>query len=126
MPLDPRLPVVVGVGQLLRRPEPEDVPTLAEPADMMVEALRLAADDSGAGAKLLERADSVRVVELLSWRYANPGALVAERVGASPRQTLKSRTGGNTPQALVNSTAAAIQTGELDVALICGAEAVYT
>lgn len=126
MTLDPRLPVVVGVGQLLRHPEPEDVPSLSEPADMMVEALRQAAADSGAGDPLLAKADSVRVVELLSWRYANPAALVAERVGASPRQTVRSTTGGNTPQALVNDTAAAIQRGELDVALIAGAEAIYT
>ena len=126
MPLDPRLPVVVGVGQLVRRPRPEDVPSLAEPADMMVEALRLAAADSGAGDALLQRADSIRIVDLLSWRYANPAALVAERIGASPRETLRTTTGGNTPQALVNDTAAAIQRGDLDVALVAGAEAIYT
>src|SRR5688572_6325648 len=77
--LDPRTPVIVGVGQTLRRPETlEGVP---EPAEMMIDALRLAADDASPGARLLEAADSIRVVELLSWRYANPGALLAERLG---------------------------------------------
>lgn len=126
MPPDPRLPVIVGVGQLVRHPEPADVPDLAEPVDMMAEAARRAAEDSGAGDALLRRVDSIRVVELLSWRYPNPGLLLAERLGASPRQAMLSRTGGNTPQALVNDTAESIQKGELDVALIAGAEAVYT
>ncbi|MDQ1446438.1 MAG: acetyl-CoA C-acetyltransferase, partial [Acidimicrobiaceae bacterium] len=127
MTLDPRLPVLVGVGQLLRHPEPDEVPSLAEPADMMADAVRLAAADAGpGGSSLVAKADSVRVVDLLSWRYTNPAALVAERVGASPRQTLRTTTGGNTPQALVNDTAAAIQRGDLDVAVIAGAEAVYT
>lgn len=124
MALDPRTPVIVGVGQTLRRPETlEGVP---EPAEMMIDALRLAADDAVPGARLLEAADSIRVVELLSWRYANPGALLAERLGASPRETMRTATGGNSPQALLNRTAEDIQRGDLDVALIAGAEAMYS
>ncbi|HEV7888299.1 MAG TPA: acetyl-CoA acetyltransferase [Acidimicrobiales bacterium] len=126
MSLDPRLPVVVGVGQLVRHPEPDDVPGLEEPVDMMAEAARRAGQDSGVGDGLLRRADSIRTVDMLSWRYANPALLLAERLGCSPRQTLKSTVGGNSPQALVNDTADAIARGELDVALIAGAEAVYT
>ncbi|MBV9933565.1 MAG: hypothetical protein JO367_04620, partial [Actinobacteria bacterium] len=122
--MDPRSPVIVGVGQSLRRLD--NAEGAAEPVAMMAEVLRLAADDSGAGDTLLKRADSVRIVELLSWPYVNPALLVADLVGASPRQTVKTTTGGNSPQLLVNDTAAAIQRGELDVALIAGAEAVYT
>jgi acetyl-CoA C-acetyltransferase len=124
--LDPRLPVVVGVGQLLRHPEPADVPSLSEPVDMMAEAVRLAAADTGAGDALLRRADSVRTVDILSWRYANPAQLLADRLGLAPRQTVRAVTGGNTPQALVNDSAAAIQRGDLDVVVIAGAEAIYT
>ena len=124
MALDPRTPVIVGVGQTQRRPESlEGIP---EPAEMMSDALRLAADDARGGSKLLEAADSIRVVELLSWRYANPGTLLAERLGASPRETMRTGTGGNSPQMLVNRTAADIQRGDLDVVLIAGAEAMYT
>jgi acetyl-CoA C-acetyltransferase len=126
MPLDPRLPVIVGVGQTVRRPAPEDVADVSEPVDMMAEALRLAASDSGAARDLLGRVESVRVPELLSWRYANPALLLAERVGARPRQTVVTPTGGNSPQALVNDAADAIQRGDLDVAVVAGAEAVYT
>jgi acetyl-CoA C-acetyltransferase len=124
MALDPRTPVIVGVGQTLRRLH--DAAGAGEPVDMMVDALRVAADDSGAGSVLLERADSVRVIEVLSWRYPNPAVLIAERVGASPRQLVKSTTGGNSPQMVLNDTAAAIQRGEVDVALIAGAEAMNT
>ena len=124
MPLDPRTPVIVGVGQTLRRLE--SPAGASEPVEMMVDALRMAADDSGAGAALLARADSVRVIEVLSWRYANPALLVAERVGASPRQLVKSTTGGNSPQMVLNDAAAAVQRGDLDVVLITGAEAMNT
>ena len=124
--LDPRTPVVVGVAQAVRRPSPDDVSEASEPADMMADVLRAAAADSGAGAVVLERADSVRTVDLLSWPYANPAAAVAERIGASPRETVHTTLGGNSPQLLVNDAAAAVQRGELDVVLVAGAEAVYT
>jgi acetyl-CoA C-acetyltransferase len=122
MALDPRTPVVVGVAQTLRRPDPAEA---TDPVDMMVEALRLAADDSG-GDGLLEKADSVRVAAVLSWRYTDPGAIVATRLGISPRQTVVTTTGGNSPQMLLNDTAHAIQQSDVDVALLAGAEAMYT
>jgi acetyl-CoA C-acetyltransferase len=124
MALDPRTPVLVGSGQTLRRLE--SAAGASEPVDMMVDALRAAAEDSGAGAKLLERADSIRVIEVLSWRYPNPAELLAERIGASPRELVKSTTGGNSPQMVLNDAAAAVQRGDLDVVLLAGAEAMYS
>ena len=35
-----------------------------------------------------------------SWKYPDPGALLARRVGASPRTTITTTVGGNTPQML--------------------------
>ncbi|HLK42292.1 MAG TPA: acetyl-CoA acetyltransferase [Thermoleophilia bacterium] len=124
LPIDPRTPVLVGEGQLLRHPTPrDDLAALDEPVDMMAEALRQAA----AGREsLLKRADAVFTVELLSWRYANAARSLADRLGAAPRRLARSAVGGNSPQLLVNEAARAIQRGELDVALIAGAEAVYT
>jgi acetyl-CoA C-acetyltransferase len=60
---------------------------------------------------------------MLSWRYRDPGALVATRLGAAPRQSVYTTGGGQTPQALVNRTALDIAAGEVDVVLIGGAEA---
>lgn len=119
MPIDPRTPVLVGAGQLVQKVAPEEA---LEPVDMIAEAARRAAEDAGAPG-LLGAVDSVRVVSLLSWRYADPGALIAERVGASPRETAITTMGGNSPQTLVNKTALAVARGDLDVALLGGAEA---
>jgi acetyl-CoA C-acetyltransferase len=123
MTLDPRTPVIVGIGQISRRPSSPD--EALEPVDLMAEATRAAVADTGADG-LLRRVQSVRVVEVLSWRYHDPAALVAERIGASPRETVVSTVGGNSPQMLVNRTAASIRAGELDVAVITGAESMYS
>jgi acetyl-CoA C-acetyltransferase len=123
MALDPRTPVIVGVSQTLRRPDPADA---SEPAEMMVEALRLASDDSGAASLLLQQADSIRVPKVVSWPYTDPGALVAARVGAQSAETVYCTPGGNTPQLLVNDAAAAIARGARRVVLLVGAEATYT
>jgi len=45
---------------------------------------------------------------------------------ASPKESLISPDGGNTPQTLVNRTALAIEAGELDVAVLVGAEGIYS
>lgn len=127
--VDPRLPVLVGTGQLSQRVDRGE-PSL-EPTEMMAEALRRAAADAGcpagtgtgAGSTLLRAADSVRTVGLLSWRYRNPGALVAGLVGASPRHSIVTTAGGNSPQMLVNQAARDIASGAADVVLIAGAEA---
>jgi acetyl-CoA C-acetyltransferase len=118
--LDPRLPVLVGAGQLSNRVDRGAVPL--EPADLMVEALRLAEVDS-TGTGLLARADSVRVVNELSWQYRNCPALVAERIGASPRQTVYSVMGGNYVQSMVNRAALDIAAGDADVVVLAGGEA---
>src|SRR5689334_7547990 len=104
MSIDPRTPVVVGAGQTLRRPTTVD--ELVEPLDLMVEALERAAEDTGVGRALLEEAQSLRVVESLGWRTPDPGALVAGRLGITPAESVQSATGGNSPQMLVNDTAA--------------------
>ena len=119
MALDPRTPVVVGGGQVTQKVPPEEA---GSPAALMAEAARRAADDAGAPG-LLGALESVRVVMQLSRRYADAGALVAAELGAAPRQTAVTTMGGNSPQTLVNATARAVQTGGLDVALVCGAEA---
>jgi acetyl-CoA C-acetyltransferase len=116
--LDPRLPVLVGVGQLSQ----SDGDRSLEPADLMVEAARRAERDSGTTG-VLSTVDSVRVINEFSWRYPDPGFLVAERLGASPAETVTTVTGGNYVQALVNRTALDIQAGRNDLVLLTGGEA---
>jgi acetyl-CoA C-acetyltransferase len=119
--MDPRAPVVVGVGQTSQR-EPAD--TAKPPIELFEAAARAAEVD--AGAALLARVDIVAVVQIVSWRYPDPGALLARRLGISPRRTAVTTVGGNSPQLLVNEFGERIQRGECDVVLIGGAESMYT
>lgn len=119
--VDPRTPVLVGAGQISNRVD-RGADAL-EPVDLIAEALRRAAEDSGVGDAALTGADAVHTVGLLSWRYRDPGRLVAQRVGASPRATTVTGMGGNGPQSLVNLVCLAIQRGDTDLALLGGAEA---
>jgi acetyl-CoA C-acetyltransferase len=121
MPVPSRTPVLVGAGQWSNRVDRGE--PAVEPAELMAEALRRAAADSGAGAALLAGADAVRVVSSFSGRYRNAARLVAERIGASPRDEAVSPVGGNEPQALVNRACLDIAAGDADTVLVCGAEA---
>ncbi|WP_312030215.1 acetyl-CoA acetyltransferase [Actinomycetospora sp. TBRC 11914] len=119
--MDPRTPVIVGVGQADGRVEGGDGSS-PEPVDLMAAAARAAGEDASARS-LLARLDSVRVVSLLSWRYQDPGRLLAERLGAAPRHTLLTGVGGNEPQELVTSAARDVAAGRADVVLVAGGEA---
>ncbi|AFM17574.1 acetyl-CoA acetyltransferase [Mycolicibacterium chubuense NBB4] len=113
MPIDPRTPVLVGYGQVNQHTENPEV----EPVDLMVAAARDAADP-----RVLEAVDAVRVVNLLSWRYRDPGLLLAQRLRADKAVTRYTGIGGNVPQTLVNLACLDIQEGRADVVLIAGAE----
>ena len=113
MSLDPRTPVLVGAGQINQR----DESPATEPVDLMAAAAREAADP-----RILAAVDSVRVFNLLSWRYRDPGLLLAERIDATTATTRYSGIGGNTPQSLLNQACVDIQAGRAAVVLIAGAE----
>ena len=119
---DDPTPILVGAGQLTQR---EVSPAEAlEPVAMMEVVARRAADDAGAGPTLLGRIDSLAVVNVFCWPYANPPRLLAERLGIHPAEELYTTVGGSTPQWLVNETAERIAAGRVRVALLAGAEAV--
>ncbi len=120
---DPRLPVLVGGGQVNQRVDRGE-PALA-PTDLMAEAVRRAAADSGVADPgcLPAGADTVGTVNVLSWRYRDPAALVAPQVGASPARTWHTTAGGSSPQLLVNRAARDIASGAADLVVLCGAEA---
>ena len=99
----------------------DGIPDALEPADLMAEAIRAATADAGLGA--VPTPDALRVVRLFSCRYGNPGAVVARRLGIEPAHLGYGTVGGHTPQSIVNATAAEIQAGTLDVAVVTGAEA---
>ena len=114
--IDPRTPVLIGAGQVNHRDG--DAP---EPVDLLAEAARHAVDDCGA-ARALTAITSVRVVNILSRRYPDPAALVAERLGVTVGHTVLTTAGGQMPQALVDRAARDIVAGHAGVVLVGGAE----
>lgn len=119
--LDPHAPVIVGAGQIVQRPGDGDL----DPIGLAVEAVRRAGDDSGAGESLLRRAGSMRHVATTCWGYRDEAALIAATLGIVPRETVRTTVfGGDGPQRLVGDTARSIASGEVDVAVVSGAEAV--
>jgi acetyl-CoA C-acetyltransferase len=122
--IDPRTPVLVGAGQRSQRPDdPTEAP---EPIDLLAEAVRLADEDSGAARSVIHAADTVAVVDMVSWKYPDPGALLARRLGIDVRTTMTTTVGGNSPQLLVSEVSSAISRGDVRIAVIGGAECVHT
>ncbi len=118
MAIDPRTPVIVGAGQFLYRVDEGAEPM--QPTDVILEAVRLAEAD--AGASLAAAAGVVAVPLILSWRYTDPGRIIADAVGATAAKTWYPPMGGNTPQLMLNRLAVQMAAGDLDVAILCGGE----
>ncbi len=116
--LDPRTPVIVGAGQLNDRDHG------AEPIDLMVRCVEAAIGDAGTPT-LRDRIQAVRVVWGV-WPYRDPGRLVAARIGSPDARTTLTTMGGNQVYDLLIDTAGKIAGGDLDVAVICGAETLRT
>ncbi len=84
--VDPRTPVLIGAGQLSHRVDRgEAAPRAGRPRGR-----GRSAGPPRTAASATPRspgADAVHIVSILSFRYRDPGALVAERVGAAPQDT---------------------------------------
>jgi acetyl-CoA C-acetyltransferase len=119
MSLDPRSPVIIGVGQVLDRAS--DPTEALEPAELMARSVRAAFADAGLGGGP-RRVDSIRVINLLSWKYLDPARFVAERLGVETGERVHMTGGGNSPQSLVNITALDLLTGRADLVVLTGAE----
>lgn len=115
--IDPRTPVIVGVGQVAQRDATPE--SLRSPVGLFVDAARVAGAEAPG---LLEAVDTVAVVMIGSWSYPDPGALAARELGITPRTTMVTTVGGNSPQLAVNELAESIRRGERDVVLLGGGE----
>jgi acetyl-CoA C-acetyltransferase len=120
--LDPTTPVLVGVGQVSERAA--NVADAPEPAELIAAAARRADADAGARTSILTAVDTVAVVQIVSWRYPDPGRVVASRLAIEPARSIVTTVGGNSPQMLLNHLAGEVQAGRVRAALLCGGEAV--
>jgi acetyl-CoA C-acetyltransferase len=132
MPVDPRTPVVVGVGQFTERIDDPGYRGMSS-VELATEAVRAALADTGVDpatvAQAIEVFAGLRQFEICT-PFAKPplGASdnyvrsVAQRVGADPVRALLEPIGGNGPQKLMTEFAGAIAAGDVEVALILGSE----
>jgi acetyl-CoA C-acetyltransferase len=133
--LDPRTPILVGVGQWSERLDSPDY-TASSAVELAAAAAREALADTGAAAdvaKSVEVVAGVRQFEISSAGAAAPlgrsdnyPRSVARRVGADPRRAVLEVAGGQSPQHLVNEFSATIAEGEAEVVLLFGSEAIST
>jgi acetyl-CoA C-acetyltransferase len=122
--VDPRSPCIIGVGQLVHRPDEDPAP---EPLTMWERVVRAAAADTQATiGDVLTAIESLQIVYCQSWQYDDAPGRLSDALGIEPKHRLYSGIGGTTPQLLVNDAAEAIVAGDLDVGVVCGAEALDT
>jgi acetyl-CoA C-acetyltransferase len=113
---------LIGVAQRTVRPEEGEAP---EPLDLWEQMARAAAEDSG-GRGVIEAIESVGVVHTISWHYDDPPARLADRLGLAPGARHYSGLSGTSTQKFISSAAEAILAGQIDVALVTGAECLAT
>ncbi len=123
---DPRTPCIIGVAQRTWHPDEVGAEGAPEPLVMWEEVSREAAADTGAGTRALETLDSVQIVFCQTWQYDDAVERLTKRIGAEPRTRHYSGIGGTTPQVLVSQQCEAILRGDVDLALVTGAEALAT
>ena len=116
--------VLVGGGQLRKRPELDGPFEPTEPSRLMAQALERAARDAGLP-ELCRDADFIGCVQPLSWGYEDLPGRVAEHLGAKPAAGSETETGGEVPVQLLNEMAGLIRAGDVRIALLAGAEAMH-
>ncbi|MET0457478.1 MAG: acetyl-CoA acetyltransferase [Mycobacterium sp.] len=134
--VDPRTPIVVGVGQFAERIDDADYRGLsavelataaaqAAVADTGVDAAAIAdAIDTVAGVRQFEISGPMFVAPL--GKSTNYPRSVANRIGAAPAHAILEVAGGQSPQHLINELSATIAAGESEVAMVFGSEAIST
>ena len=135
MTVDPRTPVIVGVGQSAESIDDPDYRGMSS-VELATAAARAALPDCGADVHAVARAiDTVAGVRQFEISGPGPAPLgkstnyprsVAWRLGAEPARAVLEPVGGQGPQRLVTEFAAAIAAGESEVALIVGSDAIST
>ncbi len=117
--VDPRTPVLVGAGVAHQRSD--DPSESVEAVALMTTAVERAGADADAPG-LLAQAQAVYVPRG-TWRYRDPGRLIAERIGATARTVIAEL--GVLQSTPFTRACRAIANGDLDVAIVVGGEAKF-
>jgi acetyl-CoA C-acetyltransferase len=130
--VDPRTPVLVGVGQFTERVDDADYRGMSA-VELATEAARAALADTGAAAaKVAGAIDTVYALRQFEISSPMPAKLgksnnyprsVMQRVGGDPARVVLEPVGGQGPQKLVAEAGNTIAAGDADVVMIMGSEA---
>ncbi len=133
--MDERTPVIIGVGEASERIDAPAYKALS-PVALAASAAAAALEDAQAIAPLaphLQVIGAIRQFEISGpqavapfGRSNNLPRAIAKRIGADPDRAILEPVGGQGPQHLFNELAHEIGRGEIDLALIAGAEAIST
>jgi acetyl-CoA C-acetyltransferase len=118
--LPPNTPVIVGIG--FHQERMDDPTQCAEPYQLMVQAVRAAADDAGSEV-LLKQIESICVPQGM-WQYRNPGKLIADALGCPAAKSVISDL-GVLQLTLLSDLCRAIAAGEQHVGVVTGGEAQF-
>jgi acetyl-CoA C-acetyltransferase len=129
--VNPRTPVVVGVGQFTERIDDPAYRGMSS-VDLAAAAATAALADTGADvnavAEAIDTVVGIRQFEISSRGPAPLGSStnyprsVCNRIGSSPARAVLEPIGGQGPQHVVTEFAAAIASGDADVVLVLGSE----
>lgn len=118
-------PVIIGVGDI--RNGSTKVEHAREPAELMLDAIHQALQDTGLSSieELRSQIDSIDVVRTWTWAYGDLPGLLAARLNIQhpPKHQTYTENGGNQPAKILDEAARRISRGETKVALITGGEA---
>lgn len=117
------VPILVGAGQKSLKEEASK--GLPDPVAAIRDVIHAAADDAQCKA-LVEKADSLHIVNMTSWGFKDPPSIFAQGAGMNPKLKEYSAMGGQSPQQLVNRAADNLAAGRSSIAVIAGCEAWYT
>lgn len=136
MSIDPRTPVIVGVGQAAERIDDADYRAMS-PVELAGAAAQAALADCGANSEQIAAAIDA-VVATRAFEISIPKApaplgksnnfprSVARLIGADPARAVLDKVGGQGPQKLLTEFAGEIAAGAADVVLLCGSDATST
>jgi acetyl-CoA C-acetyltransferase len=121
--IDPRTPVIIGAAQqtVHRHQQPGPEPLAAWEA-----TCRLAVVDAGVDASVASQVDGILLADCMSWRYDDPVARLADKLGASPWYARVGAASGTSGQTMVDKAVSEIRAGRADLMLVCGGEMLAT
>jgi len=118
-------PVIVGVGDVVNRSR--ELKDGIEPMKLMLQAIRLAAEDAKLSPqeaeKVLSTVNSIDVVRPWTWPYDDLPGLLEKTIGAKCQHKRITDHGGNQSGKILDEAARRISLRQTKIAIITGGEA---